>query len=495
MKTFLKWLLASSVLLLGLWTTGADAMPSYARQTGLDCNSCHIGFSSVPLFTRTGRLFIMRGFHQPNSIQGKLRETGYNQNNKDTPEYGGNYLALNWTDFLSARFVSAFAQGGASPGIGGGTKRDVTANPGSRFCLFFTGPVTDWLGVWTELGYLGNNSLKAANTSGTAGQTPGQPTNLNLFAYDEYRLTASKMLSGGDSFIAMAYGNEYPDAINEFVFPVNQIRPWGYGQGGLGTEYSIASYSFLGFWNNSILTQYSIISGDSDSSFSNGHNNYIALGYDGIPGTGDKYRRESNDIWFVFDSAWGNNIGSQVNRSNTSFVCSAACPAGISSTNFGFSNGLGYQWSSLGDLASVNTTGTETVDTSHAWRLAVHQAVADMGNHSWYQSVALAQNRQDYVSGASSNQERIGYTIRYFYNRTYGVEFYVNKALHYDYTTNTGVEYAAYAPVNWGLTGIWVPAMNLNLTLSYSPSKTPVLNGADYRSGGYSWSLILDYGF
>jgi hypothetical protein len=496
MKTFMIRASAVILTLIGTcWFSPANAMPSYARQTGLDCNSCHIGFENVPDFTRTGRLFIMRGFHQPNSIHGKFRETGFNAQGEDTPEYGGNYLALNWDDFLSARFISDFASGGANPGIGGGTKRDVTANPGSRFCFFFTGPVTDWLGVWTEIGYLGNNSIKAANTSTTAGQSPGQPTNLNLFAYDEYRLTASRMLSDGDSFIAMAYGNEYPDAINEFVFPVDQIRPWGYGQGGLGTEYSTANYSFYGFWKNSILTQYSIISGDADSSFSNGHNNYIALAYDGIPGTGNKFRRESNDMWWVLDGVWGNNVGSQVNGTHTSFVCSAACPTGISSTNFGFNNGLGYQWSSLGDLATVNTTGYETVDTSHAWRLSWHQSVADMGNHSWYQSVAIAQNNQDYVSGASSSQQKIGYTIRYFYNRTYGFEVYVNKALHYDYTAPTGVKYAAYAPTDWGISGLWAPAMNVNISLNYSPSKTPVLNQADYRSGGYSWSFILDYGF
>ncbi|HET7922987.1 MAG TPA: hypothetical protein VFM15_09560 [Gammaproteobacteria bacterium] len=490
MKTLFKWLIVGGAALLGLWTTAANAMPSYARQTGLDCNSCHIGFQAVPYFTRTGRLFIMRGFHQPNSIQGKLRETGYDHNNKETPEYGGNYLALNWTDFLSARFITQFASGGKSPG---GGKRDVTANPGSRLALFFTGPVNDWLGVWTEIGYLGNQSLKAANTSTTAGQSPGQPTNVNFFAYDEYRLTASKMLSDGNSFIGMAYGNEQPDAINEFVFPNTQVRPWSYGQGGVGNEYSIATYSFYGFWNNSILTQYSIVSGDSDTSFSNGHNNYIALAYDGVPGTGDTYRRESNDIWWLLDTLWGDNVGSQVNSTNTSFICTAACPAGIKS--LGFSNRLGSNWVSLGDLLSVNGTGYETVDSSHAFRLTVQQSVADMGNNSWYQSVALARANQDYVSGASSKATKLGYQIRYFYNRTYGFEFFVNKTLTFDYTDPLGVKYSAYAPVSWGLVGLWAPAMNMNVALSYSPSKTPVLNRANYQSGGYSWNFLLDFGF
>lgn len=491
MKKFM--LRASTVILMltaACWFGPANAMPSYARQTGLDCNSCHIGFQAVPYFTRTGRLFIMRGFHQPNSVHGKFRETGFDAKGDETPEYGGNYLALNWEDFFAARFITQLASGGYSAGSG---KRDVTSNPGNRLAFYFTGPVTDWLGVWTEFGYLGNQSLKAANTSTTAGQTPGQPTNVNFYAYDEYRLTASKMVGDGSSFIAMAYGNEYPDAINEFVFPNTQVRPFSYGQGGVGNEYSTANYSFYGFWNNSILTQYSLISGDSDASFSNGHNNYIALAYDGVPGTGDKFRRESNDVWWVLDTVWGNNVGSQVNPTTTSFNCTAACPAGVHS--LGFSNSLGSNWVTLGDLKSVNGTGYETVDTSHAYRLTVQQSVADMGNNSWYQSVALAGANQDYVSGASSKATKLGYQIRYFYNRTYGFEFFVNKTLTFDYTTPAGVEYSAYAPVNWGLTALWVPAMNINVALSYSPSHTPVLNEADYKSGGYSWNFLVDFGF
>jgi hypothetical protein len=85
--------LSAIVAIASLWSTNTVAMPSYARQTGMDCNSCHIGFNNVPLFTRTGRLFILRGFHQPNSVAGKLREDGFDAAGNDTPQYGGNYLA------------------------------------------------------------------------------------------------------------------------------------------------------------------------------------------------------------------------------------------------------------------------------------------------------------------------------------------------------------------------------------------------------------------
>lgn len=466
-----------------LFPETALAMPSYARQTGLDCNSCHIGFQPVPNFTRTGRLFIMRGFHQPNSIQGKFRETGYNAAGKETPQYGGNYLALNWDDFFAARFISNIASGGVT---NSGTKRPTTSLPGSRLALFFTGPVNDWLGIWTEIGYLGNQSLNSVSPG-----TAGNPTNKNYFAYDEYRLTGSWM-TGKDSFVGVAIGNEAPDAINEFVFPLGQLRPWGYGQGGVGNEFSIGTYSVYGFWNNRWLTQYSISTGDYDNSWSNGHNNYIALGYDGVPGTGDAFRKESNDFWFVVEGMWGNNQGSQVNPMRSSLLCPSACPDGITDANLSITNTLGYQGEIIADLAQVNGTGVETVKDFDAWRLSVHSSVADWGNHSWYQSLAMIHNQQNYISGAKSNRSAIGYTVRYFYNRTYGFDFYVNNDLHYDYTF-AGRKYAADTHVNWAVGFDWVPTMNMNVRASYGPSHTTVLDSANYLDDGYSWSIVMDY--
>jgi hypothetical protein len=464
----------------------AVAMPSYARQTGLDCNSCHIGFSPVPLFTRTGRLFIMRGFHQPNSIQGKFRETGYNAQGKETPQYGGNYLALNWQDFFAARLITSVVSGGAS---NDGTKRPTTSNAGSRMALYFTGPVTDWLGVWTEIGYLGNQSLKSVSPG-----TAGNATNKNYFAYDEYRLTGSWM-TGPDSFIGMAVGNEAPDAINEFVFPLYQLRPWGYGQGGVGNEFSTTAFSVYGFWNNRWLTQYTIQTGDTDNSWSDGHNNYVAIGYDGLPGTGDMFRKESNDMWLVGEVMWGNNQGSQVNPLRSSLLCPATCPAGVTDTNLSITNSLGYQGETIADLRQFNGTGIETVDDFTAWRLSVHSSVADWGNNSWYQSVALISNHQKYKSHAKSERSSIGYTIRYFYNRTYGFDFRVNNDLNYNYYDPAGVKHEANTHLNWGVGFMWVPAMNMNLRASYNPSHTTVLDPANYQDSGYSWSLSLDYAF
>src|SRR5665213_239176 len=62
----------------------SQAMPSFARQTGMVCNSCHIGTDNVPNFTRTGRLFAMRGYTRP-VVREKLRADG--QTVEGEPQY------------------------------------------------------------------------------------------------------------------------------------------------------------------------------------------------------------------------------------------------------------------------------------------------------------------------------------------------------------------------------------------------------------------------
>src|SRR5690606_22557828 len=55
-------------LLLALWfvlPNDAAAVPAFSRQTGMNCNSCHIGTYPTPRFTQTGMLFAARGYTRP----------------------------------------------------------------------------------------------------------------------------------------------------------------------------------------------------------------------------------------------------------------------------------------------------------------------------------------------------------------------------------------------------------------------------------------------
>ncbi|HEY1991143.1 MAG TPA: hypothetical protein VGH71_01690, partial [Gammaproteobacteria bacterium] len=304
---------------------------------------------------------------------------------------------------------------------------------------------------------------------------------------------------GDRSFIAAAIGNEYPDAISEFVFPTYLITPWSYGQGGVGKEYATTAYSFYGFFDNHYYVQFSPITGDYDSSWSNGHNNYVTLAYNGIPGTGDDFNRESMDMWWELTGNWGNNVGSMVAARKTSFICTAAgCPAGVTDANnaLSFSSTEGSHVGPLADITTVDPlTATENPSESYSWRLAWHNSVADMGNHSWFAGADVAAQRQSFPDGAKASYMGIGGGIRYFYNRTYGFEVGAQHATKWDYTASTGVTYSANAPTTYSLALLWVPAMNINVALNYSPSKPVYILAADRPGNGESWSLLVDYGF
>ena len=159
-KTFWSVLAVFGALLL--MPLQSDAMPSFARQTGMNCNSCHIGTDNVPNFTRTGRIFAMRGYTRP-VVRERLRHDGTTV--EDQPQYGGDYLSLNWNDFFSARLISEVLSQTTSTA---GVKGDWTSRPLARMAFFYTGPITDWLGLWTEIGYLGNNSLNSVTTGSKA---------------------------------------------------------------------------------------------------------------------------------------------------------------------------------------------------------------------------------------------------------------------------------------------------------------------------------------
>jgi hypothetical protein len=153
----------------------------------------------------------------------------------------------------------------------------------------------------------------------------------------------------------------------------------------------------------------------------------------------------------------------------------------------------------LADIAIVDPlTATENPDHSYAWRFAIHNSVADMGNNSWFAGADIAAENQSFPDGAHASYAGIGGGIRYFYNRTYGFEVGVQHATTWDYTTSVvagSKKFSASAPTTYSLALLWVPAMNINVALNYAPSKGVYLDPANRLGTGESWSLIVDYGF
>jgi hypothetical protein len=378
-------------------------------------------------------------------------------------------------DFFSARFVSELAQQSKS----GSVKSDVTSTPAARMSMFFTGPITDWLGLWTEIGYLANNSLNSVTVGNTG------PTNENTFAFDEFRLATSRTI-GENSFIGMSIGNEPGDVVTEFVFPTGIPRFFSLGQGGVGKEATMSTLSFHGFFDDQLWLQAAAQSGVTNNSFSNGWQQYYAVAWNAL-------RQTENDLWFGLEYSHGNDNASILTPTKSSFICPTTCPAGVTDSTLSFSNTLGGR--------PVAGAPVEIVDTfnTYAWR--VEHTAADRGPHSWVAMIQGDGTKQNYRSGASAKRDLIGLYLRYFYIRTYGFQASWYHDFKYEYTSPTGVK-SDFGDTNGAsLAALWNPAMNFSVHLTYN---FPQYNAVYMESTTTtppspvktsSWSLGFEYNF
>jgi hypothetical protein len=443
----IKRVLVCTGLFLGLqfgFSQEAEAVPAFARQTAMNCNSCHIGtYYIVPNFTRTGRLFAMRGYQVP-YVRERLHAEGDTGNDNEEDKYGGDYLALNWTDFFSARLISEIARGGQDAS---GKSLDTRSSPLNRMALFFTGAITDWLGIWTEIGYLGNNSLRSV--------TPGrqnEQTGVNFFAYDEYRVNASWDF-GKNSFYGFSLGNEHPNVGPQFQYPLPLPDLWSNGQGGVGRSMDMANLSAFLFYNDRWYFQAAGVTGADNTNWSDGNNFYANVSY-------DWFRKTRNDLWLIAEYYAGNDFPSIMTRTKDSFLCPANCPPGVTDQNLSISN-------TPGDV--IVNAPIERVKDFDSFRLSLEHSAADRGSHTWYAAATVLTMTQNFESGAKVEDTQMGAYLRYFYQRTYGVEVFVRDHLKYEYTTPAGLKRDTYTKPDYGITLLWYPAMNVDFWLNFTP--------------------------
>jgi hypothetical protein len=475
MRAWCNRLLAAAASLAGALLfipMDSQAMPSFARQTGMNCNSCHIGTDNVPNFTRTGRIFAMRGYTRP-TVRERLRHDG--ETEEDMPQYGGHYLALNWNDFFAGRLISELVQGGKNSA---GVKQDTTTRPLARFAFFYTGPITDWLGLWTEIGYLGNNSVNSVTTGSTG------PTGLNFYAYDEYRLSTGMDIGPG-SFIGMSLGNEVPNVVTQWVFPAGLPDMWGNGQGGTGRFKEIAAISFHGLFQDRYWAQVAFVSGLDNINWSDGSNLFTTFAY-------NMFRETRNDLWFALETFSGKDIPSQMTQVKNSFICPGTCPAGVSDASLSITNQLG------GTNGIIVGAPVVKIKDFSSYKLRVEHSVADRGPHSWIASAVYHWMKQNVSEGGKIERDIFGVYLRYFYKRTYG--FYTTwwKDLSYDFTNAAGLKRGTYQKDNFNFVLLWNPAMNFSTHLTYNPRvQNRVFDDQRnlYQGSGKSYTLGFEYNF
>lgn len=120
----------------------AEALPSYARQTGLGCGTCHTEF---PQLTPFGRRFKIGGYTLGSSGPAKqtLVDTPYTKKATDTPD---------WQLPLSAQAIVSFTHTGADQNVAGSAPY-LKPNNNVEFqtaSLFYGGAITDHIGAYIQ---------------------------------------------------------------------------------------------------------------------------------------------------------------------------------------------------------------------------------------------------------------------------------------------------------------------------------------------------------
>lgn len=126
----------SALLFVLTWTVSAQAVPSYARQTGLACEACHTIF---PQLTPFGRVFKASGYTLSNTskVQDIDRVKHYLMSLSDTPPLSAMVVAS----------TSSMAKANDSE-----SSRTSTDFP-QQLSLFYSGAITDNVGAFIQATY------------------------------------------------------------------------------------------------------------------------------------------------------------------------------------------------------------------------------------------------------------------------------------------------------------------------------------------------------
>ena len=216
-----RLLSAIAAVLLFTQASSSYAVPSFARQTGLQCSSCH---SAYPQLTAFGRQFKMQGYTLAGGDMGKVNNSGFSP--------------------LATAPISLMIQATWS-----GIKKAPDANTDSsqvdlpaQLSLFYAGRITDKLGAFAQITAEQGQSFSQDNTDiryadqtrlGDKPLTYGVTLNNNPTVQDPWNSTPVWSFP----WFEAGYGYETPDTLISSL-------------GG-----SVAGLTAYGFWNNHIYAE------------------------------------------------------------------------------------------------------------------------------------------------------------------------------------------------------------------------------------------------
>lgn len=444
----------------------ASAVPSFTRQTGLTCNQCHITFSNVPDFTFTGKKFRLNGYRTP-YVAEKI-ESG------EEGALSGNRMLLGIQNIFSLRFRNSFlAQSKPASDVAGPEAEagPVTSVPGTSISFFYVGAIGEHIGIWNEFYF-----VDAGNQSSSASPFKSYTT------FDEYDVKFV-MNPGYDNIVGVAVSTQSLNSLAGFS-PFSSGTPNHMQRGGLNNAHTayvnLAAYAMI---KDRVLVILGAQPGEDNLNFSDGMNYQAILGY-AIGNT------DHNQLWYVGQIKAGNDAipivsSPSINADGLISYSSVTGVAGTRGNRPGTTTPFGaYLPSEQGDF--VRTLQE------------VHYGFIDKGPHSFTTAAGFSYSRETYEDGAEVKHAGVGARARYFYDRTWGVEYGISKAVTYDFKDRNGVDHTISNPLNWGsVTLFYRPAMNFSISLGLAlntSSGTRMDDTREFRKG-WSWNIGYDFMF
>jgi len=448
----------------------ASAVPSFTRQTGLTCNQCHITFSNVPDFTFTGKKFRLNGYRTP-YVAEKI-ESG------EEGALSGNRMLLGIQNIFSLRFRNSLLQQskgasvescGTTPGTCAPTETEagpVQSVPGTSISFFYVGAIGEHIGIWNEFYF-----VDAGNQSDAASPFKSYTT------FDEYDVKFV-INPGYDNIVGFGVTTQSLNSLAGFS-PFNSGTPNHMQRGGLNNAHTayvnLAAYAMI---KDRVLVVLGAQPGEDNLNFSDGMNYQAVLGY-AIGNT------DHNQLWYVAQIKAGNDAIPIVSSPsiNSDGQISYSTISGITATR-----AAGQQ------TAYLPTNQGDFVRTLQE----IHYGFIDKGPHSLSAAAGFSYNRETYDDGAEVKHAGVGARGRYFYDRTWGVEYGINKSVKYDFIDQAGGEHTISNPLNaTSVTFFYRPAMNFSLSLGLAINRASGTRLDDDRTfkSGWSWNIGYDFMF
>lgn len=414
-------------------------VPSFMRQTGLTCNQCHMTWTPTPDMTFTGIKFRVNGYRTP-WVTEKI-EAG------EEGALNGRRLALSLTGYFTFHMrANLFQQSkpASSTAVPEPEASPVASNPFSSIAWDWTGPITEHVGIWTEW----------YSTQGSNGQVGNL---LSLVRNDEFDVRMAFNPGDGGNIVSIFMNNQTHNA-NFFG---------AFNSGATSNQGQFIHMGVAAWLKDRVALQIAVAPGSDNL-------DYERMNYGFVLGV---LPLNSDALYLVptLSVMTGDDQIPMVSTSalTTPWPGTIVTRDGIPGISAYRAGGTPYAATDLGDATRV--------------LFDVRFGALDRGKLSFTSATGVSVQNETYSDGAKTELVSFGTTWRVFYDRTYGINFGVNKRLTYDFTDAAGGVHSIPNDLAYSVLLVYRQAMNFAWEFGFSNNQSLRL-GENYRNG-WSWNL------